>query len=221
MRDLRAWVPAAVLLLGCAGILRTRAQRAMPLVAPLQTIMPADPGYTVKQQRLSDAEQRVAGMSDYVARAFLRDSLIAFSTFVSYYDEQAQGHTIHSPKNCLPGAGWEVMTAGTREISTPDGPRVVNRYVVKNGLATAIVYYWYEGRGRVVANEYRVKWNLLKDAVLLGHTEEALVRVVVPVLPAPSTALAGAASVRADSLGQAVSGELVDEVMRVLPKRHG
>ena len=35
-------------------------------------------------------------------------------TFVSYYERQTQGKTIHSPRNCLPGAGWEVLTPGTR-----------------------------------------------------------------------------------------------------------
>jgi EpsI family protein len=65
---------------------------------------------------------------------------------------------------------------------------VVNRYVLKNGAARAVVYYWYQGRGRVVASEYAVKWNLLRDAALAGHTEEALVRVVVPVkLPTAGT----------------------------------
>ena len=56
----------------------------------------------------------------------------------------------------------------------------MNQYVLKNGPATAVVFYWYQGRGRIVANEYAVKWNLLRDAAVAGHTEEALVRVVVP-----------------------------------------
>jgi hypothetical protein len=43
------------------------------------------------------------------------------------------------------------------------------------------VLYWYQGRGRGASNEYRVKWDLLRDAALRRRSDEALVRVVVPV----------------------------------------
>jgi hypothetical protein len=77
------------------------------------------------------------------------------------------------------------------------------------------VYYWYQGRGRVVASEYAVKLNLLRDAALEGHTEEALVRVVVPI---DTTANAG---MLADSLGARIASRLMDDVERVLPRADG
>jgi EpsI family protein len=57
----------------------------------------------------------------------------------------------------------------------------VNNYVLQRGSDRALVLYWYQGRGRIQANEYRVKIDLLRDAVLHRRTEEALVRVVVPL----------------------------------------
>jgi EpsI family protein len=92
--------------------------------------------------------------------------------------------------------------------------------VLKKGAATAVVYYWYQGRGRVVADEYAVKWNLLRDAALAGHTEEALVRVVVPVRASRATTDTAAAArslADANSLGAAISARLTREVARVLP----
>jgi EpsI family protein len=44
-----------------------------------------------------------------------------------------------------------------------------------------MVYYWYQGRGRVAASEYQVKWELLRDAAFKARTEEAMVRIVVPL----------------------------------------
>jgi hypothetical protein len=76
----------------------------------------------------------------------------------------------------------------------------------------AVVYYWYQGRGRVVASEYAVKYNLLKDAALKGHTEEALVRIVIPVDPSDST------QVQADELGRRIAPRLMNEVEQVLPQ---
>ena len=98
-------------------------------------------------------------------------------------------------------------------------PHIMNHYVLKNGPATAVVYYWYQGRGRVVANEYTVKWNLLRDAAVAGHTEESLVRVVTFVEPARSAADSSqqARLAAADSLGARVATQLLGEVSQALP----
>ena len=221
MIEARRYLPALVLLAGCAFVWNSRSQAAVPLAAPLSGVLSSMPGYRVQDQRISDEERSIAGMTDYVARVYWRDSVPVFTTFVSYYERQAQGRTIHSPRNCLPGAGWEVMTAGTAHVVVDGTRRTLNRTLLKNGAATAVVYYWYQGRGRIVANEYAVKWNLLRDAALVGHTEEALVRVVVPV--AASSVPGSAADdsrllAEASALGAALSERLAREVALVLPR---
>ncbi|MDQ2668446.1 MAG: EpsI family protein [Gemmatimonadota bacterium] len=211
-----SYLPAGILIIGAAFVVHTREQSAIPLVAPLATVLDSVSGYHSIDQKISDDERRVAGMSNYVARAYTADSTLAFTTLVSYYERQTQGKTIHSPRNCLPGAGWEILNGGTKPVMADGAEHVVNHYVLKNGASTAIAYYWYQGRGRVVANEYRVKWNLLRDAALAGHTEEALVRVVV-YLPRRSAGSEEAAFSRADSLGNSIAGRLIHDVYRVLP----
>jgi EpsI family protein len=213
--ELRAYMPAVVLLLGCALVFHgTRDQVAVPLAGSLSTVLANVDGYRIQEQRVTDEERRVAGMTDYVARVYWRpDSTVAFTTYVGYYDQQTQGKSMHSPKNCLPGAGWEILRGGTTTVTAADGPHVVNRYLLKNGAAQAVVYYWYQGRGRVVASEYAVKWDLLRDAALRGHTEEALVRVIVPVDPSDTT------QARADRLAQEIAPTLLDAVRGVLPDK--
>jgi EpsI family protein len=220
MLNYRAYLPALVLLLGCGFVWNARSQRAVPLAAPLQGILEDVPGYRIQDQKLSDDERRVAGMNNYVARVYWRDSTPVFTTFVSYYERQTQGRTIHSPRNCLPGAGWQILSAGEERVTAGGTSYLLNRDVIKNGAATAVVYYWYQGRGRVVANEYRVKWNLLRDAAFAGHTEEALVRVVVPVAPSRSHDPADAtrALAEASAFGADIAARLTQEVNRVLPQ---
>lgn len=217
MREKRAYLPAVVLLVGCALVWNTRSQQAVPLAAPLASVLPALPGHRISDVKVSDEERRVAGMSDYVARSYWRDSTLAFTTLVSYYDRQTQGKTIHSPRNCLPGSGWEIVAGGERVIASARGQQVVKRYLLKNGRYTAFAYYWYQGRGRVASNEYRVKWDLLRDAATLGHTEEALVRVVVPISPPSRTTTAAAMEAKATATGDSISSRMIDEVWRVLP----
>jgi EpsI family protein len=211
----RSYLPALILFVGFLFVVGARGQRAVPLAGSLQGILPALESYRVQDQHVTDEERKVAGMTDYVARAYWVGPRVAFTTYIGYYDRQTQGKTIHSPRNCLPGAGWEIVSAGQATVRAGLGERTVNRYLLKNGRTQAVVYYWYQGRGRVVASEYAVKLNLLRDAALTGHTEEALVRVVVPL---DSTANAG---VLADSLGARIASRLMDDVERVLPRADG
>jgi EpsI family protein len=114
------------------------------------------------------------------------------SLYIGYYGSQRQGDTIHSPQNCLPGAGWQPVEGGRVPLDV-DGRRVtVNRYVIQKGLDRQVVLYWYQGRGRVVANEYANKLWLMLDAARLHRSDGALVRVVAPVLRSPGGSLAAA-----------------------------
>jgi|GEM_PF-273437 len=211
--ELRAYMPGLILVLGCVLVLHgTRKQVAVPLAHPLTGVLDHVPGYTIEDQVIGTEERRIAGMSEYVARLYRRpDSSVAFTTYVGYYEKQARGKSIHSPKNCLPGAGWEILHAGTVTVMASDGPYVVNRDMLRLGKSQAVVYYWYQGRGRVVASEYAVKWNLLKDAAFKGHTEEALVRIVIPLDAADST------EALADQMGMKIAPTLIKEVRSVLP----
>src|SRR5688572_5268725 len=115
--NLRAWMPGLVLLAGCLLLFQgTREQAPVPLAAPLNQVMAQVDGYSIQDQHISDEERKVAGMSDYVARVYRRDTTIAFTTYVGYYDQQMQGKSIHSPRNCLPGAGWEIVEGRTATV---------------------------------------------------------------------------------------------------------
>ena len=86
----------------------------------------------------------------------------------------------HSPKNCLPGAGWTQLSSddSSIDVGRPQ-PIVVNRYVVQHGDERSVVLYWYQSRERVVASEYTAKFWVMADAIRLNRTDTALVRVVV------------------------------------------
>jgi EpsI family protein len=211
-----AYLPALTLFVGVLFVWGVRDQRAVPLAGSLSNVLVAVDSFRVRDQKVTDEEQRVAGMTDYVARVYSRDTAsFAFTTYVGYYDRQTQGKSIHSPRNCMPGAGWEIIQPGTATIVAASGSHVVNRYVLKNGPTLALVYYWYQGRGRVVASEYAVKLNLLRDAALRGHTEEALVRLVV-VVDRTDTSMA-----KADALAMRIAPRLMNEVEQVLPGSNG
>lgn len=217
MRDLRLFAPAALLVVGCFLNFGVRAQHAAPLERPLRSIPISLAGHQGDERTMSEDERRALGASDYLFRVFGPDSAPAFSVFVGYFENQTTGRTIHSPRNCLPGAGWQVVESGTTPVG---GGTVVNRYLLANGPSQAIVYYWYQGRGRVAHNEYRVKWDLLRDAALRRRSEEALVRIVVPIPAAPGyTTEAWRRRVNAaEQVAQRAAREMLPLVDAVLPR---
>jgi EpsI family protein len=218
---LSTFLPVAVLGLGVLLISGVREQHAVPPVKPMATIPALINGITGKSLVIDSAERRVAGMTDYALRTYGPDSAYLFSTYVGYYDRQVQGKAIHSPKNCLPGAGWEVMSAerlSADHMGVTGGS--INRVLLANQGVRALVYYWYQGRGRVEASEYKVKWNLLRDAAVNGRTEEALVRIVVPFARDSGSVRTNRQDTKfatADSIAAMVGRELMPSVARVMP----
>ena len=210
MANWRTWVPGGLMSVGCVFTLFIDRQQEVVLAAPLSTLPIEVAGYRGIDLPISEAEPRGAGMTNYSFRAFVRDSLEAFSIYVGYYDHQTQGNTIHSPKNCLPGSGWEALAQTERQVPTATSTETVNRYLLQNGGERALVFYWYQGRGRVAANEYRVKWELLRDAAISGRSEEALVRIVIRLRPTMNEQ-------QAEQLATRIAAELIPSVFQVLP----
>ncbi len=203
------WLPAGILAVGCVFTLAVDRQQRMTLPLPLDSIPATLAGRTGSTREIGEAEAKAAGMSSYLLRFFPAE-VGPFEVYVGYYDQQTQGKTIHSPKNCLPGSGWEALQQTTTVVATPRGPATVNRYLLQNKQQRALVFYWYQGRGRVAASEYQVKWELLRDAALRGRSEESLVRIVVWLNDQTTEAAAS-------DLATRVAVDLIPAVSRVMP----
>jgi EpsI family protein len=129
----------------------------------------------------------VLRVDDYVNRAYYAPGRYGAGLYIGYYRSQRQGDSIHSPLNCLPGAGWEpvshaivsIPVAGTATAAA--GTIAVNRYIIEKGVDRQMVLYWYQSHGQVVASEYWSKFYLIRDAFRLNRTDAALVRVIVPI----------------------------------------
>lgn len=183
---LGALLPGLVLAAGFAGRLTIQPERRLEPVRPLDGFPSRVDGFEeIERLDLSSGELRVLRPDDYLLRGY-RDADLALTLFVAFYGRQASGSSVHSPRNCLPGSGWEPVRHDRIRTPTAYGEGEINRYLVEHESgARALVYYWYQGRGRVAANEYRVKLDLLRDALVRRRTDEALVRLVFPVGRSP------------------------------------
>jgi EpsI family protein len=105
--------------------------------------------------------------------------------YIAYYSSQRKGEAVHSPRSCLPGGGWQLEEFGQRSLApiAINGETLrVNRTFIELGDQKELVYYWFQQRGRIITNEYAVKWYLFWDALTRSRTDGALVRLIT-VLP--------------------------------------
>jgi exosortase D (VPLPA-CTERM-specific) len=120
-------------------------------------------------------------LSDYLMAYYGRPTdRSPVELWIAYYDEQVSGASVHSPKSCLPGGGWEIekMSEFTIDNVGPAGePLTVNRAVISLGDVSQVVYYWFDQRGRDITNEFAVKWYIFQDGLQMRRTDGALVRL--------------------------------------------
>jgi len=111
------------------------------------------------------------------------DGRAAAGLFVAYFKTQRTGQSPHSPKNCLPGSGWEPEATGFLAVAVAGEPKPIriNRYVVSHGDEKSVVLYWYQSPRRVIASEFSAKLWLVMDAIRYHRSDTALVRVTIPV----------------------------------------
>jgi EpsI family protein len=213
----RLWITTA-LLLATAGYLVSAQQPEIALKASLSTVpMRISEWRGVTDPPFTRDILDVLGVDEYVARTYVTRSDLFVNLYVGFYKSQRQGDTIHSPLNCLPGAGWLPVEQARTTVNVSDHTGAaraitVNQFVIQKGLEKQLVLYWYQSRGRVVASEYTSKVYMVADAIRLNRTDAALVRVVTPIA-SDNTSDRVSAIGRAQHFVQGVFPELT----RVLP----
>ena len=146
----------------------------------------------------------VLGNGEFMARRYVAANTPTVDLFIAYFPTQRTGQTIHSPKNCLPGAGWIPLESQRIALTIPNhDPLHVNRYVLGNGLQRQLVFYWYQAHSRTVASEYWARYYLVADSIRFNRSDGALVRV--STLQSPSESMSQTEARVRDFLGQAAS----------------
>ncbi len=126
----------------------------------------------------------VLGPGEFIVRDYYAENSAGpMNLYIAYFPSQRTGDTIHSPKNCLPGAGWAPVESSRVDLDLPGhSPFPVNRYVIARAGARKLVLYWYWAHDRGVASEYWAKFYLVKDAIRMNRSDGALVRITTDML---------------------------------------
>jgi EpsI family protein len=185
LRRARLFIVGASFVLTSAYLVHASQPEQIPPRAPFASFPTQIGGWT--GQSAPDFERdvlQVLGVDEYVNRYYLSGKQLAH-VYIGYYRSQHTGSTIHSPMNCLPGAGWAPVTSGRIALSVSangaSSSVAVNRLIIQKGLDKQVVLYWYQSHGRTIPSEYWSKIYLVLDSIRLNRSDAALVRVIAPI----------------------------------------
>ncbi len=196
MKSPRFWL-VILLLTASAFVLQSRGDADyVPASLPLSQMPEKLDGLTSQDIPLTDDTLAVLGKGDFLNRVYvgppapangLATKAAPISLFIGYFPSQRTGQTMHSPQNCLPGAGWTFDSQKYTSLQDVNGKNYkVGEYVISNGEIKQFVIYWYQAHGRSIPNEYKAKLYMIADAIRMNRTDGALVRVITQILPSES-----------------------------------
>jgi EpsI family protein len=190
MRSHGRFVLALILLAGTALFLQARNHGEVFLARKPLAVFPEQLGnWTGTDVEITKDIRDILGPGDFLLRVYRAegDGQPSTDLFIAYFPSQRAGDTIHSPKNCLPGAGWTPIDSARVTLSVSGhAPFPVNRYVIAKGTDRLLVLYWYWAHDRAVASEYWAKIYLVTDSIRMNRSDGSLVRLTTRILPGES-----------------------------------
>jgi len=147
---------------------------------------------TISEQKIEGRSMEILQVDDYFMRNYRNSKGEIIGLYIGYFKSQKEGKGIHSPRQCLPGAGWVPVNIEIYNLEVPGHNPThvgVNKYLMGKGLDRQLYLFWYHGRNKVYASEYWNKIYLIWDGLTKRRTDGALIRVNNPVMGSPENAL--------------------------------
>jgi EpsI family protein len=185
------WRFFSVLILLAATALLLQARNTGEIIPdhrPLRSFPQTFPGWSSTDVTLSKDVLDVLGPGDFLTRQYqYGSSTPSVGLFIAYFPSQRSGDAIHSPKNCLPGAGWVPVRSDRVTLNLPGQvPFKANRYLIAKGEQRQLVLYWYWAHHRAIASEYWAKYYLVADSIRMHRSDGSLIRLTTTFLPRES-----------------------------------
>ena len=173
-----------VVIVAVVGMLTPERVDAAPTRQDFTRLSMNEGVWSGRRDRLDGVYLEALKLDDYVLADFNAAGRPPVNLYVAYYNSQRKGESVHSPRSCIPGGGWRISGIASRDIALAGGAGhlSVNRVVIERGDVKQVVYYWFDQRGRVLTNEYLVKWYIFWDSLTRNRTDGAMLRLTVPVL---------------------------------------
>lgn len=154
---------------------------AVPVVNPLAKFPATCQEWRMTSQvRFSDETLSVLKPTDYLSREYESITGKRIRLYIGYHDGGKKSGEIHSPKNCLPGSGWQQVSTEQMHLSEQIGKINLVKAVYQKGEIRELFLYWFQIQDRTFSDEYSLKLAGISNAILYGRKDASFIRVSVP-----------------------------------------
>lgn len=180
------------LFLGLAALyVQTRSEAAVPMSKPLN-LFPVLLGnwVMINESHFSDQVLEVLKPSDYLSRSYKNAHGDQLGLYLGFHNGGPESGPIHSPKQCLPGSGWNRLNGEVHTL-TIEGRKVsFVSSVYQKDQERQLFLYWFQVRNETLTNEYALKMAMIQNSLLANRRDSAFIRLSLMVTENESAALA-------------------------------
>ena len=169
------------ILLGVAAFyVYTRSEADVPINKPLDLFPQRSGDWTMTgQARFDERVLAVLLPTDYLSRSYVDSKGHKLSLYIGFHNGGPRSGPIHSPKQCLPGSGWNHLKQEIKSVTVggEDIPYVSAIY--QKDTEKQLFLYWFQVRDQILTNEYALKLAMIKNSVLSNRRDTAFIRLSV------------------------------------------
>jgi EpsI family protein len=137
-----------------------------------------------QEEHFDKAIYDILGVDDSFLATYNNKEGRQIQLYIGYYESQREGEQIHSPKNCMPGSGWNITDTSIEEVTlnVSDLKKIkVIKLLLEKDAQKQAVLYWYQTNGRFIYSEYTQRIYMVIDSIIKHRTDGSFVRLITPV----------------------------------------
>lgn len=165
----------------------------VPVNRPLVEFPTENSGWKMtSQSSFSENILKILKPSDYLVRRYAGPDNAVAELYIGYHSGAKGIGQVHSPKQCLPGGGWNRLKEDKVAVDVPGGKVNLVRAVYQKGDSKELFLYWYKVKGKTLDDEYSLKLSQITNSILYRRKDAAFVRISVPFETEEKAAFDGA-----------------------------
>lgn len=169
-----------VLLSLAAAYVYARSEVAVPTSQPLD-LFPQHVGawHMTGQARFDERTLAVLRPADYLSRSYRNDKGESVSLYIGYHDGGPDSGAIHSPRQCLPGSGWNRLSSKVSSVEF-DGQKIPYvQAIYQKDAEKQLFLYWFQVRDAIVTDEYMMKVEQIINSIKANRRDSSFIRLSV------------------------------------------
>ncbi len=150
-----------------------------PVSIDLQFLPAELKGWNATEQAIAERVVHVLKTDQALLRHYQDSTGRRVEFFLGYFQDQQFGAQAHSPLHCLPGAGWTILRHEKLALPNLANISYASKLLIAKEQQQQLVVYWFYSGGKIVQNEFELKWRLLLNALRHRSTSVYFYRIGV------------------------------------------